>query len=363
MTRMKHWNSTGMGLGFLVSFVFIAISSAVFLNSEKAYEWQPELEHYCIKPGTSVTWRSEGWARTHYGKYDVPGIPDISRLSGPKIAIWGDSYVEALQVDDDRKVARVLTGLAAERGMSGLSAFEIGHSGEGIADYYFWIPKYERIVRDIKAHFIIITDDDDVLPGRQLRPHSLFLTDPASGLVEGMPYEPAGSLLPVRNWLHEHGFDFIISLYRSAQGITIGLPGAVRTVQRENGEEAVTNPSPDGAWRYLLESLRAHAGARVVFVYCPPVPSLTDGGVSWEDKNRQVVRAFASECSRLGIGFIDMTESFAAYYRGSGRFPRGFPNSRPAIGHLNEAGHRLVAERLLEYLLEHRDLTHVAYAN
>ena len=73
----------------------------------------------------------------------------------------------------------------------------------------------------------------------------------------------------------------------------------------------------------------------------------------FKDHNADIVSAFARECRRNGIGFIDMTQDFCNYYRETGNFPRGFHNSRPSEGHFKLAGHRLIAKaiyRAIPYL-------------
>ena len=55
-------------------------------------------------------------------------------------------------------------------------------------------------------------------------------------------------------------------------------------------------------------------------------------------------------CAEYNIGFIDVSARFLDYFKKTGRFPRGFFNSRPGSGHLNAAGHRIVAKAITRHI-------------
>jgi hypothetical protein len=347
-------NSTALKslFSFLFSILFIMGVSAIFLNSERSYEWEPGLNRYINKPGTIFNMRSEGWATTHIGKYDIPGIPDIKSIEGTKVTIWGDSYIEAWQVNDEAKTASVLTKIAREYGSEDFMAFSVGHSGDCVADYYFGIPKYENIIQDIRTHFIVITCQQDILPDQHLYPHSLFISEPAVKLIEGVPFLPNGNFQRIKALFHKYGLDFIIHIYNSAGNISMRFVPNANTPEIQNIKETDFGDKQIIAWRYLLEELRKQTKAKIVFVYCPSVPSIVEGRISYENKDEIVLKKFADECAKAQIDFIDMTDLFCDYYRKTGKFPRGFANSRPAAGHFNANGHRIVAEKIFTYLLK-----------
>ena len=171
-------------LGIFIAFAFAWVVGYCFVDHIMVYEWNPVLSIWTFKPGLTYRHRSEGWATAHIGKYGVIGIPDISAIRKPKVVIWGDSHVEGVQVDDLERMPQVLTRLLTAEGLD-MMAFGVGRSGESVADYYFKIPKYEKLCPPIMAHFIILCDLADVLPDQLNAEHARFVSQPTFRLVEG----------------------------------------------------------------------------------------------------------------------------------------------------------------------------------
>ena len=110
--------------------------------------------------------------------------------------------------------------------------------------------------------------------------------------------------------------------------------------------EVIHESNPDKAFAFLLHELRNQTTKPVIFIYCPYLPLIKGGELNFKDRNADIISVFARECRRNGIGFIDMKQDFCSYYLGTGKFPRGFNNSRPSEGHFNGAGHRLIAKAI-----------------
>jgi hypothetical protein len=355
-------------LNMVVAFVVVYVIAYCFHNTELLYQWEPALNRFAIKPGTVHRYRSEGWGTSTIGKYDVQEIQDISKAKGPKLVIWGDSNIEAFQIDGDQKVPQVLTGMASNGGAPFL-AFEVGHSGDCIADYYFSIPKYERLVSDIRAHVIVISGVGDVLPDTSEWPNSLFLSSPTLRLIEGHPFAPRPSMERIKTYIHGLGFDFLIKLYGKVIRLKPQFLPASRKKKTPNESEegtvidsAVTNRRKE-AWDFLLSRLRAQTKVPIIVVYCPKVPDIRRGKISFDDKHKDLMDAFGAACRSHRIGFVNTEESFVDYFRSTQRFPRGFPNSRLAEGHLNAEGHRLLSARIFQYINQEGILNLGAHSN
>ena len=152
------------------------------MNSPISYQYDSLLSKYVHYPDRIIKFRSEGWATTYVGQHGVNAISDISKDGRIKICVWGDSYIEAFQVNDEEKLPQVLTSFLSENNYPNLMAFGVGMSGYSVADYYFNIPRYERVVPSIAMHLIILTDFDDTLPKR------VHAADVGRGYVLENPY-------------------------------------------------------------------------------------------------------------------------------------------------------------------------------
>jgi hypothetical protein len=320
------------------------------------YEYSPITKSAIPAEGHAHDFRDEGWGTTHFGKYGISGIDDVTAISGPKIAIWGDSHVQALQVADRDKVAQQVTQISAADGTP-ITGVGIASGDRTVGDYYFQLPQYERIV-DPRCHFIVLSNDmTDVCPDGLV-----FLSEPTLHFKD-RNFLPAMTGGRARKTLEQWRLRF---LWR-AMSVTLKT-GPSRNQWRKlrfavgpgpAASPPSKPPAPEtyqDAWRYLLKKIRQQASRPVVFVYAPRTPFIDEGHVRFDDPAAPMVKGFKNACGQAGIAFIDLTRDFEEFYRKTGEFPRGFNNGFISRGHWNQHGHRLVAKAIVRYLQESKDL-------
>lgn len=336
-------NPTHWILGFFLATLIIWSISYLFGDTLLLHTWSPETGSWIRPPGSIHRHRSEGWGTSRFGELDVIGVEEVSKSEAPAIAIWGDSYVEAFQVEQWERMQEVLMGMWRADGIKSLTAFGIGKSGESVADYFFKIPRYEKQCPAIIAHFIVLSSLSDVLPDQSSSENAAFQSKPEYRIIEG---NKKPEHMRIKAVLRKCGFDFVWLPTRSLIKDTklrfcLGPPKAgLRST------EVSHEPNTEKAFSFLLHALRHQSTKPIIFVYCPPLPAITGGEVHFKDHNADAVSVFARECRLNEIGFIDMTHDFCNYYGETGTFPRGFPNSRPSEGHFNGGGHRLIAKAI-----------------
>lgn len=333
----KHWI-----LGFFLGFLIIWVIAFLFGNTLTTYTWSPETGTWIRLPGSVHRQRSEGWGTSHFGRLDVIGVNDVTKIKIPAIAIWGDSHVEALQVEQWERMQEVLIKMWRTNGIKNITAYGIGHSGESVADYYLKIPRYEKNCPNIIAHFIVLSNFEDVLPDQRTE-HAVFKSKPRYQIT-AQNQGPAHR--QIKALLGKLGLDFVWLPAKSLIKDTKlqFMPGPNKP--KLAGTEVIHETNKENAFSFLLHSLRHQTAKPIIFLYCPSIPKIKDGVVCLKDDNAKVVNIFARECRNNGIGFVDMTQDFCSYYQKTGTFPRGFANSRPSAGHFNVGGHRLVAEAI-----------------
>ncbi len=334
--------------GFGCAFLIIWFVAAVFGNTLLLYTWSSDIGTWIRVPGSVYRERSEGWAKSQFGQYDIIGIHDVSIITSPAIVIWGDSYVEALQVEQKERMQEKLKSLWRANGINNYTAFGIGNSGENIADYYFKIPRYEKLCPTIVAHFIVITSLDDILPDQPLHNGAAFTSKPAYQFID-RHRQP--EFRQAKEVLNKFGLDFIWQPARSfAKDKKLQFLPGLRNIGLQHTEN-VSAKDCDKAFAFIANALRHQTVKPVFIVYCPELPRIMDGKVRYEDVDADIISVFARECKNSGIGFIDMSQELRKYYHETGAFPRGFKNSIPSEGHLNAGGHDLIAKAIyLEWL-------------
>lgn len=349
--------------------------------------WSEPFQRNVPAEGWSFSHRAENWATTHFGPEGFRGMKDLQGLQGPSAIIWGDSFVEAYQVNDaDKMDARLNARLRADG--DSLTVAAVGHSFWSLADYYFLMPRYEAFVPDCRLHVIHLFTLQDLLPDQDARHRiSLFQSQPTFhfeeyGLEDRGTAAKAGPQA-LKEAIYGARLQFFLKLKKSLLGIAQleGLrfaPGPAK--KREKGvsndyavdekssgawrymlyPKWVKEPPPTEAWTFLLGEMRKQARAPILFVYCPATPSMDDGRIILENPEKEMAAAFSALCEKEGFGFVNLEADFLRNWEANKELPRGFHSSRPGEGHYNAAGHEIVADAIHRWLKEH---PHVVYPN
>lgn len=344
-TEALRWS-----LGALGALLVVWAASAVLLDTVAPLVFEPEVTRHVRASGTVYQHRSEGWATTRVGRLGINGVPDAAQLKGPKIAIWGDSFMDALQVNDEDKTAQVLTRLLHEAGRPE-TAFAVAQGGLSPADYYFLMPAYEQAITEITAHVVVLGDSDDILPDKNAPCRSRFLSSPPR-LEPGL-CPPTPLALALTKTLYRSRTAFLFDLYSRLQSRDWRLLPRIRHLPAPVHSRP-DEPAPH-AWDFLLQALRKQAQGNLVIVYCPRVPRTDREGVRLDDPNGRIMAGFADACARNGVAFLNLTDALAREYERTATPSRGFFNTPPSSGHMNPSGHRVLARALYALFQEWTD--------
>jgi hypothetical protein len=176
-------------------------------------------------------------------------------------------------------MAQVLTSLFQENGRSDVAAIGVGRPFTGVADYYFKIPRYERVAYPVVAHLILFVDFGELIP-RTDNFQSKLITQPKFCFVEGarLPeYEPT------RRFLHSYRLEFlwqIRNFYETQAGMAGFWPRrseAPPSTPRDGDFAAADSPSqklPLEEWRFVLKSLRDVTDLPICFVHASRTPRI-----------------------------------------------------------------------------------------
>lgn len=350
---LRHW-LVGLTLSLAVAWA----AGAVFLDTVQPVAFDPQVGRYVAMPGTTSRTRGEGWANSNVGEHGIRGLPGGRLPAGPKVVFWGDSFVEGMQVDDADRMAQVFTSLSRAVGFH-LTGVGIGHGGDTLIDSIFKASDYASALGPVALNVYFLGRISDVLPDAPRPCRAAFYSTPEPHLQRNdcPPSELAVRFAPALRRLEASG---AYSAYLKLRNLQLRLapgpatPTAAPAAQASASVQADTqNLAP--LWDYLIGQVRQASPGPVLFLYAPDVPTLTTGRVEAAYPDAATAAAFAAACLRNGVGFINLGPELAAHFQATGRFPRGFFNSPPGTGHLNEDGHLLVAETVAKYVKEHRD--------
>jgi lysophospholipase L1-like esterase len=347
-------------IGFVVALAIVVLVSGYFMDNFPANTWSNEVAKKIPPEGAIIQWRREGWGSTHYWKWGITGVNDDVLRARQKVLIWGDSYVEAYQVDDAIKLPQQLTSRLADDGFDDIKAIGIGESSACAADWYFGMQLYQERLAPVCVNIIILSQIEDFYPDEADRV-AQFVSNPE------LQFIPAEEKAPSR---YSRSMDFYyrwrLQALQKLRDQTIGLGGTpniwlnldLRPGPRSRPPKpkselrilAATREEQERAFDFALSKLREQSVSPLLIVYCPAVPRIIEGRLISEDSLDDIARTFQASCEKYGIHFINMGGEFIAYHERTQRFPRGFPNTRPDRGHFNSEGHALVADAILREL-------------
>ncbi len=344
--------------GCAMALALVVWVGGYFLDSYPSAVWSEAVSRRVPPEGGVIQWRREGWATTRFWKYGISGVDERCMSAKARVLIWGDSYVEALQVNDGDKAAQQATHLWSEQGRSDLVALGVGVSGASAADYYFGFDLYEKLLAPVPVHVVLVSQLEDFYPDENSHELARFVSEPDMHFVP-FARPPTSSYEQTINWYHRYR----LQAYKQLKDAVVGGNGKQpfwRRAQwrmgprkpslKAGGETRISLATPeqiDAAFDFVFTKFREKTSRPILFVYCPAIPRIAQGEILRVDEERDLALRFKSACERHGFGFFDMGPTFLESYDRTGRFPRGFASTRPGRAHFNPLGHRLVAEAIV----------------
>ncbi len=337
-----------------------------------------------LRPGAQGWWQEEGRSFVRINAQGMRDDRDI-QVKKPKnvyrIAVLGDSYVEALQIDVSKSFWRLLE--------KKLNACNFGR-GKRVEVLGFGVSGYSTAQELIMLRTRVAPFHPDMvilafLSGNDVRDNSKeiarrypcpFFVLQNGKLVEDTSFRESWIFKLKSSWLWQtmqtlSNYSRVVQLLNKVRHV-LGQPlSAPRT---EGGREDIglddhvylSNPPPvwERAWEVteaLVVAMKNEAqrmGARFLLV------TLTNPGQVYPDP--EVVRRHAARlgekdlfyperrmralAQRAGIDAVFLAEPFAEYAWKHKVFLHGFPNTVMGGGHWNERGHALAAELIAKHL-------------
>jgi len=322
------------GLATAAGVVFALLLSEIGLRP-----WAGQLYRFDVAPVSAdriqaptktVRYYGEGIATSHFS-------PSRARLTGrpplagaPWIVIMGDSFVEALQLNDSETMGAVVEHLA--QASNPVNVRQYGFPGasppkyalEGADVLRLWNPGMVAVIANANGFRTAALDTH--WTKAQIRGDNFLI----------QPVTPERLTLPVRLWFvlrRSALFEILIS--RFVLDISPEIP-TLHTFH-STAEAAQAIPSNADILPTMVRLLKQTYGDRLFLVYAAE-PALTSSQPEPEETETLLqCRIQGVHCSSTGPYLRDALRSLQ--YFGS-----GFSNSAPEKGHYNANGHRLVGE-------------------
>lgn len=312
-----------VAIGILSLFVLMYHNTGIHIaNSTGATDYKWESKQY-----KSTMVEGFAWIQMDEDGFNNAYIP---KKNIPDILLMGSSHMEAVQIGSEQNVAYQLNELLPD-----YYTYNIGMSGHTI---YRCVANMQDALQTYQPqHYVIIETDEIALDTGEL-------LDVVNGDYETIPSYDTGLIyylqkIPSLKWIYK-----AIEEWISADSYSMTVFANDMELDGESDYEYVLNIFLGKARKQADD-----AGVELIIFY-HPTEVLSESGEVFYDTDQLYLRSFEELCEKNDIIFIDMTESFTYLYTQNHKLGHGFDNTEVGSGHLNQYGHKVIAEKLCEII-------------
>ena len=282
-----------------------------------------------LHPTATFLMGTEGWGIHHVDSrgYLNPELP----LAEEYTIVVGSSFVQGKEVNAGERFVDLMNNALAPSGQE-LAVYSVAQDG-------FYFPQivkcFQALVEEFPgAETIIIETNLTGFSAEEyddaLDQHTLDVTQTGVNIMGGMSFLQRVSLnvkeaFPILNL----GMLQLTAMFSGDDEST--------------GETVTAEPAEDA-----LARIRSQFDGRLIIFHHPDVAIQADGTMTV--LTEETTEMFRQACERNGIEFLDISHRYLEAYETDHTVPCGFSNTTMGSGHLNEDGHRLCAEMLIEVL-------------
>ncbi|MFK7802254.1 MAG: hypothetical protein AB8G95_11520 [Anaerolineae bacterium] len=314
----------------MLALIVVELGLRLFVESPPfSYGYDEDWGYYPAE-GTFLIWGSEGYGINYFADH---GEQQTISNEGQNIVVLGDSHTESHQVAYTDNFVSVAESILMKKGL----AFNLRNHGKAyssVADYVYLAP----VVKGLYSPEVVVLQ----LSVQDFFKHEVYDKNKINHFVSQKDELKLVHNPPPFNdhWLGQLMQNTVLLVQGTKRQRLFSE--ASKPPAQAGGESA---PIALDVIDTQLEMLReAYADVEVIIVLLPYAPTVQgDQFVSEEVEFTDLLEHF-SKIEEWKI--VDPSGEFTELMETSGRLPRGFSNSLPGIGHLNEYGHQIVGEIL-----------------
>jgi hypothetical protein len=276
---------------------------------------------------------SEGIASSHFRADSSRDTGNAILQNAPTVLILGDSHVPAVQIEDRETMGSVLER-RARTGGTPLNVKQFGWSGEGygIARTLGLGPELVKTVNPLRVIVFLSEGALRTYPANTAEAEQLRREPPPSlrNLNRFQRFARMGAHYSVVAHLLYARSRELLLIHRTKE-------------QADSGATSCVTTEPDER-RAVMGALQRTFGSKLIVLYAPELGlDGSAGSDCWET-------LFFEQSKQSGVAFLSLRQAMLEA-RKSNVVVRGFHNTRLGFGHLNAAGHELIARVLYEELI------------
>lgn len=312
MCFFKIMISILLSFTLLSGFVRIYFFSGVHITNHTYatdYTWEPG------QPKANMT---EGFS---WLSMDSNGFNNVEPIKEKiDVLVMGSSHMEAVNVPPDRNAVSLLN-----TDFQDMYFYNIGISGHKI---YNVVNNIHAAIETFKPTRYVIIETSIVNLDEKT------MLQVISGDFKRIKSYDSGLLFHLQKKV-----PLIKSLYKAVEDW--------RAPDVHNDEPVLDTETYYATLSAFLNKAKAACGDRVKLMICyQPATELDNNGSMVFVTDPDSLALFSRACEDNGIVFVDMTDTFQESFQDKSIMPHGFINTAVGAGHLNEAGHEMIADKV-----------------
>lgn len=321
-----------IGLGVASAFVLVYNYSGTHIANETGvtdYKWKPNQYQANMVEGNA-------WIRL-----DDYGFHNLSKPDKIDILLMGASHMEAAMIPTGSE-----TGSLLNEKIENLQTYNIGMSGH---ELLICLDNLEAAIKTYHPQKYIIVQSGNLSFSDDM------LTKALNHQMSNIPSYDSGVVF----WLQK--IPAIKDIYKQLEDKSkIDLKSGQFFIPKNSdvsvsaNNESQSNKKEGFGWdsellvKLLVEKSRLceKYGIKLILAYTPSVGIDKNTNKFIRTDSAGLSEYMQIVCDNANIEFIDTFDDFKTSYDNEKSFPFGFNNTKPFVGHLNEKGHELLADRL-----------------
>jgi hypothetical protein len=282
----------------------------------------------------------EGFAAAHFTA-DGARVTGNEKIENAPIGlILGDSFVEAIQVNDNQVFGSVVERLSREAGKP-VNVREYGWAGTSTATY---LAVADALQQRWNPKWVTIVYNDDDFSKAALQGGRFWLTDVAPDLsVNITPAKRTADRYDAQ--LRKVGLSSN-SLYNLVNSSSLAYAAIEKYLLFGNPKSELANPQKmDFAEEKMVATASVRAlkkayGDKLLIVYISHVTVISP------KESDEIEGLLRTACQDEQVEFVSTRPEMLAQLENNKRLSQGFSNTPPSIGHLNSFGHEIVGQAI-----------------
>lgn len=331
------------GIAFIMAFLVMNMICLLWNYYPKTYSSENNYSQVVLEPGSKIISSREGFTILNVDSHGYVN-ENLPLSADGYILICGSSMVEGAQVLENKRYSALLNSRLT--GKDELVVYNMGRSGYSYLDIIKGFPSIVREFPESKAIVIDVMNGnftiEDVWDSLNAREYS------EADLAENINWDNLGIRQSIRTVS-----PFLYNLWLKIALIkpnktSIGFYRIQEKNELDDDDNSSNYYEPFVA---TMEYMKSIYDEEIIIAYHPDV-FLAENGTLEIVKNN-FVADMKMACEKTGIIWVDCSKQIEQEYKSEQRLPYGFNNTSFGGGaHLNETGHRIMADTLYPYLEE-----------